>query len=158
MNKGLGADNGSRISLLGWRFSPTLICVLYAHLIGMAFNDIKRTEPFARMAEANGAAAEASVLHCPSPWWSTLLEAFSIKMNGKRISLVLLCSTLAYILSTIVILPLSLLFLVSYNVTLPHDVRFHRIRFNATPLSLSTTPEMFLRIMSRSENDLTETP
>ena len=68
MNKGLRADNGSRTILLGWRFSPTLICVLYAHLIGMAFNDIKRTEPFARMAEVNGAAAEASVLHCPSPW------------------------------------------------------------------------------------------
>lgn len=39
--------------LFGWRFTPTLIAVLYAQMTVILFEDVKRTEPFARLAKAS---------------------------------------------------------------------------------------------------------
>lgn len=155
---GLGTDDGSNVILLGWRFSPTLICVMYAHLVGMAFSDVKKTEPYARMARPSGASAEASVLQVPKPWWSALMEAFSKRKNARRINIPLLCSSLAFITSVLVISPLSLSFLVSFNFALAHDAQFHRIIMDPTPFPLTATPETFLRTTGQLFYNVTGTP
>lgn len=52
-NHGIGGDDGSSMVLFGWRFTPTLIAVLYAQMTVILFEDVKRTEPFARLAKAS---------------------------------------------------------------------------------------------------------
>jgi len=44
-NHGLGDNDGSSMILFGWRFTPTLIAVLYAQMTVILFEDVKRTGP-----------------------------------------------------------------------------------------------------------------
>ena len=40
--------------MLGWKFIPTLIAVVYTQLVAMIFNAVKRTEPFVRLVKPIG--------------------------------------------------------------------------------------------------------
>ncbi|KAF2035152.1 hypothetical protein EK21DRAFT_84780 [Setomelanomma holmii] len=72
----IGADDGSSAILFGWRFTPTLIAVLYAQMTVILFEDVKRTEPFARLANApaGGANAYGTLLQTPRAWWSIFID------------------------------------------------------------------------------------
>ncbi|KAI9929420.1 hypothetical protein MW887_000890 [Aspergillus wentii] len=127
-NYGLGNDDGSTGLLFGWRFSPTLIAVIYIQLSAMLFQDIKRTEPYARMAQPDGATASASVLQTSGAWWNTLHDGFSKKKNGsKRRSWALICATLINIFGFLAISPLSSAFLTSEDVEVRRSVEFTRL-------------------------------
>ncbi|KAF2195638.1 hypothetical protein K469DRAFT_681918 [Zopfia rhizophila CBS 207.26] len=65
-NYGLGAEDGSSMTLFGWRFTPTLIAVLYAQIVLMLFEDVERTEPFAQLAKPS---------HCSTSALTTVLQA-----------------------------------------------------------------------------------
>ena len=70
-NHGLGQDDGSSAILFGWRFTPTLVAVFYTQMVVILFEDSKRTEPFARLANAppGGAAAYGTILQTPKAWY-----------------------------------------------------------------------------------------
>ncbi|EAW15029.1 DUF3433 domain-containing protein [Aspergillus clavatus NRRL 1] len=125
---GLGKDDGSSALVFGWRFSPTLITVIYIQLIAMLFEDAKRTEPFARLARPAGSSAAASILQSPAPWWIALRDSFSRKKNGSRKpNWVFLCATIVNILGFLAISPLSSAFFVSEDVSVPRKVSFRRL-------------------------------
>ncbi|KAJ5888389.1 hypothetical protein N7495_008430 [Penicillium taxi] len=132
---GLGSDNGSSAMLFGWRYSPTMIAVIYVQMTAVLLNDIKRTEPFARLARPEGANAEASILHSPGPWWVVLYDGFATKKNGRR-SWVLICSVLLNIIGFLAISSLSSDFLESQEITVPKLTDFLRL----SPLADSPLP------------------
>jgi hypothetical protein len=126
---GLGADDGSSAILFGWRFTPTLLAVLYTQLTAILFEDAKRTEPFARLAKApaHGATARGTVIQTSRAWWSVFLDAlFKRKAIGKT-SWCLVCAALINILALLVISPLSSALLTSEEVVISKAVEFHRI-------------------------------
>jgi hypothetical protein len=75
-NYGLSAESSA---LFGWAFVPTFIAVVYTQLTVMLFDDVKRTEPFARLAKPSATAPKASrtVLEMPRHWWTTLAHGFN---------------------------------------------------------------------------------
>lgn len=97
---------------LGWRFIPTLIAVLWGQLIVMLFDDIRRTEPFARLASAGSKGLPAAITICQDSRvvWVSLIHGLSIKSNGKR-GWVLVFGSIINIFAFIAISPLSSLLL-----------------------------------------------
>ncbi|KAJ5552258.1 hypothetical protein N7494_001636 [Penicillium frequentans] len=134
-NYGLGTDDGSAALLFGWRYSPTMIVVIYVQLTAMLFDDVKRTEPFARLARPEGAKASNSILHTPGPWWTALYDGFSKKKNGRR-SWILICASFVNILGFLAISPLSSAYLYSEDLDVPQTTDF----FQLAPLSDSPLP------------------
>lgn len=106
-NHGLGPDDGTAALLFGWRFLPTLIAVLYSELVFMLWEDVKRTEPYARMAKSGGASARWTILQGPSLWWTAFVQGFGNQKKGIPSSIALVCATSAFIIGSIIISPLS---------------------------------------------------
>ncbi|KAF2122407.1 hypothetical protein BDV96DRAFT_594294 [Lophiotrema nucula] len=121
---GLGKDDDTSSLLFGWRFTPTLIAVLYCQLTVMLFEDVKRTEPYAHMARSGGASALSTVLSAPGSWWKSLFDGFGRKKTGTPRSWVLICTTLAYIIGLLAISPLSSSMLTSDEVAVKRDGDF----------------------------------
>jgi hypothetical protein len=155
---GLGADDGSDAILVGWRFSPTLICVVYAQLISMLFDDIRRTEPFAKMSRFGGAPAANSVLERPKSWWSVFVDAFRNRKGHGRATIPLQLASFAFIISILIIQPLSSSFLISYNVTLDRSASFRGVALESALLPSTATPEMFLGTTGHLFYNLSGTP
>lgn len=128
-NHGLGADNGSSAILFGWRFTPTLVAVLYAQMTVILFEDAKRTEPFARLAKApaGGASTYGTLLQTPRAWWSIFIDVCFRRKRTGHTSWCLLCAALANVLALLAISPLSSALLTSEEVLVPKSVEFARL-------------------------------
>jgi len=148
---GLGGDDGSSGILFGWRFTPTLLAVLYTQITVILFEDIKRTEPFARLATASsgGASAYGTLLQTPKAWWTVFFDlVFRRKEMGKT-GWSLICSTVLNMLALLAISPLSSALLTSEEVALSKPFDFHRLApMNETALSINATRETYFRTMA----------
>ncbi|KAJ1705681.1 hypothetical protein NYO67_12157 [Aspergillus flavus] len=159
-NYGLGSDDGSSKILFGWRFSPTLVAVIYIQLTAMLVDDVKRLEPFARLAGPEGSEASSSILQKPGAWWNALHDGFSKRKNGgSSRGWVLLCATLVNVLGFLLISPLSSALLVSVDVTVPLQTDFLRLtpRLDA-PLSLSQSRIARFRTISHFAQNVSTSP
>lgn len=134
-NYGLGPDDGSSALLFGWRYSPTMIAVIYVQMTAVLLLDIKRTEPYARLARPQGAEASTSILKAPGAWWNALYDGFAKKKNGSR-SWALICASLLNIFGFMVISPLSSIFLFSENVAVPKATNFLKFSQGDSPLPI----------------------
>ena len=157
-NNGLGDDNNSSILFFGWRFTPTLITVLYAQLIMMVFHDIRRTEPFARMARYGSSDACSTILAPRMSWWTALRSGFSPKKNGGRRNWLLVYASLAYALASLAISPLSSSLLIPNKTMARREMEFKRM----VPGSGSGIPpkagrDTYFRTMSNFVNDIRTT-
>lgn len=132
---GLGPDDGSSALLFAWRYTPTLIAVIYVQMTTVLFEDVKRTEPFARLARPEGAEASSSILSTPGAWWNTLYDGFAKKKNGSR-SWALICVSIVNIVGFVAISPLSSAYLFSDDVVVPKVTDFRRL----TPTTDSPLP------------------
>lgn len=134
-NHGLGADDGSSTLLFGWRYSPTMIAVIYVQMTTVLFEDVKRTEPYARLARPNGAEATSSILKSPGAWWNALYDGFAKKKNGSR-SIILICASFLNIIGFLAISPLSSAILFSEDLVVPRSTEFTSL----TPVENLTLP------------------
>ena len=159
-NYGLGSDNGSSKILFGWRFSPTLVAVIYIQLTAMLVDDVKRVEPFARLAGPQGSEASSSILQKPGAWWNALHDGFSRRKNGgSSRGWVLFCATLVNVLGFLLISPLSSALLVSIDVTVPRQADFLRLTPRSdTPLSLSQSRIARFRTISHFAQNVSTSP
>lgn len=146
---GLGKDDGSSAVYFGWRFSPSIFAVIYVQLTSMLLEDVKRTEPFARLARSGlkGAAASSTILQAPGAWWNALADGFSKKKNGGRRSWLLVSSALINIVAFLIISPLMPSLLESKNVAVSKQIEFTRLAPKSDgPLSLNAGRDTYLRI------------
>jgi hypothetical protein len=126
---GIGPDDGSSAILFGWRFTPTLCAILYAQMTVILFEDVKRTEPFARLAKAppGGASAYGTLLQTPRAWWSIFFDVcFRRKRVGKT-SWALICTACVNVIALLVISLLSSALLTSEEILIPRSMDFTRI-------------------------------
>lgn len=145
---GLGTDDGSSLLLLGWKFSPSLIAVLYVQLTAMLLDDVKRTEPFARLAKASGSRALWTVLNIPGAWWSALYDGLSTAPTKGR-SWVLVCSATLNIIGFLAISPLSSAFLDSKDMPIKKEVDFWQASpIRNSPLLLHADRDVYLRTIA----------
>ncbi|KAI4618006.1 uncharacterized protein J4E87_008015 [Alternaria ethzedia] len=117
---GLGADDGSSAVLFGWRFTPTLLAVLYTQSTVILFEDAKRTEPFARLARApsEGASAYGTLLQTPRAWWAILLDIVLKRKSVGKTSWCLICTAVINVVALLAISPLSSALLTSEEIVI----------------------------------------
>jgi Protein of unknown function (DUF3433) len=147
---GLGEDDGSKGLLFGWRFTPTLIAVLYVQLTAMLLDEIKRTESFARMARAatGGVEASTSILQALEAWWNAFGDGLSKAKNGGKRSYLLLCCASVNIVGFLFISPLSSSLLSSQDLVVSKKAQFTRIEPNhKAVLPLTVERDTYFRTM-----------
>lgn len=148
-NYGLGKDDGSSAVYFGWRFCPSIFAVVYVQLTAMLLEDVKRTEPFARLARPGlqGASASSTILQAPGAWWNALADGFSKEKNNGRRSWLLVSSAFISIIGSLAISPLTPSLLESTNVSVSKQIEFKRLTPKSdAPLSLDAGRETYLRI------------
>lgn len=122
-NSGLGPDSGSSALLFGWRFTPTLLAVLYALCTTTLLTDIRRTEVYARLAKPGGASALATLCFPSRQWWNDPFDALNTRVSGSR-SWILLWASLINIAAFLFISPLSAGLLSPVNVNIMRQESF----------------------------------
>ncbi|KAF1830045.1 hypothetical protein BDW02DRAFT_573425 [Decorospora gaudefroyi] len=148
---GIGADNGSSAILFGWRFTPTLLAVLYTQMTVILFEDAKRTEPFVRLAEApfEGASAHGTVLQTPRAWWAIFFDILLKRRSIGKTSWCLICSAFINILALFAISPLSSALLTSEEVVITRPVDFSRtVPKTGMQLPIVANREVYFKTMS----------
>jgi hypothetical protein len=129
--------------MIGWKFVPNLIAVIYTQLIAMILGAIKRTESFARLAKPieRVPIARYTLLEKSKPWWTTLFQGFQKKRNGGTINWALVLSSTAYILAILGISPMSAALLGSKEVRQSRTESFKRLVVSNTSSALSPRAE-----------------
>lgn len=143
---GLGRDNGSAVTFFGWRFGPSLFAVLYVQMTAMVLDDVKRTEPFARMARPGGAPGSSTIFQSSGAWWNALFDGISKKKNSGRRSWLLIASSLINVLGFLTISPLSPSLLEPVRIPIAKPTNFTGLSTHSA-LPLSTGRETYLRIL-----------
>jgi hypothetical protein len=125
---GICDDNKSAIAFFSWRFLPTLVATVYARLVAILVNDVRRTEIFARLSSRDGAPAAYTVCMPTRSWWNDPFDAWSKKKNGGKRSWALLSASVANLLALLVISPLSAIYLSPAETQFPTKITFFRAR------------------------------
>lgn len=140
-NSGLVDSDGSHNIRLASKFLPTLLAVIYVLSLSVLLDDVKRTEPFARLASAAGAPANKSLTWKAGPWWTALSRSFPGRRGGLRTSWAMFWGAFAFMLGTLVVSPLSSTLMVPQSVVFTQKTDFSllditdSLPLRATPLS-----------------------
>lgn len=115
------------------------------------FEDVKRTEPFARLAKApkEGTSAYGTILQTPRAWWSIFMDTcFRRKSMGKT-SWSLVCAAFVNVIALLAISPLSSALLTSEEIRVPKPTEFNRLGpKNGTQLPAYASRETYFRTMT----------
>ncbi|KAI1121607.1 hypothetical protein F5Y10DRAFT_288276 [Nemania abortiva] len=153
-NSGLVVDDGSGILQIGSKFAPTLLATIYVFLASILLDDVKRTEPFARLSSAGGAPADLSVSWTADAWWNALFNSFPSR--HKKTNWAMLCATLAFVLGFLIISPLSSSLIVSQTIVSPESTRFLQLNIKPSmPIHANPSSETFYRTISSILQNIT---
>lgn len=148
-NSGLVDLDGSPNILLASRFVPTLLAVLYVLSLSVLLDDIKRTEPFARLASAAGAPANKSLTWKAGPWWTALSRSFPGRQGGLRTSWAMFWSAFAFMLGSLVVSPLSSTLMVAQDVVFTERTDFSVLDItDSLPLQADPLSTTYFRTVS----------
>lgn len=148
-NSGLVDLDGSNSILLPSKFLPTLLAVFYVLSLSVLLDDVKRTEPFARLASAAGAPANKSLTWKAGPWWTALSRSFPGRHGGLRTSWAMFWSAFAFMLGSLVVSPLSSTLLVPQNVVFTQRTDFSLLDINdSLPLQVNPLSTTYFRTVS----------
>ncbi|KIW31793.1 uncharacterized protein PV07_03385 [Cladophialophora immunda] len=155
-NNGLARNSNSIALLFGWRFSPTLLAVAYVLLETMLLVDVRRTEVFARLVRNSTSSARDSILHGVDSWWNDPSEALRKQKDGGWRSWGLFWASLANIIGTLVISPLSAGLLSIEDMQIATPTEFNRVAaFHETPLVATADDATYVRSIASSTLGLT---
>lgn len=135
-HNGLQKDTDTAGLLTVRRYLPTVLAVFFTQVLVIISNDIKRTEPFARLARSEQSNVENTLLFTPKAWWSTIIEGLRRKRNSGKTNWVLVLSSLTTGISILALSTLSSSLLASEQVVLRSNVNMKR--FN--PFSIALKP------------------
>lgn len=119
-------------AMVGWKFVPTLVAVIFTQLAAMVLGALKRTEPFARLARPAGhvPVARYTLLEKSKPWWTTFAHGFSHKRNPGSYSWATILSSFAFILAVLGISPLSSALLSTRDAQVRMPIELSRLVLN----------------------------
>ncbi|KEF53489.1 uncharacterized protein A1O9_10464 [Exophiala aquamarina CBS 119918] len=143
LHSGLADDDGSNGTYFLSRFLPTVVAVSYVFATSIILEDVKRSEPYARMSSPAGAPATNTLFWVARAWWTTLYDSLPSKKRGQRFSCSMFCASLVLILGFLILSPFSSTFLVTNDVVFSKDRTFGQLplssRLPIQPTASSTT-------------------
>ncbi|KAI0521002.1 hypothetical protein F5B22DRAFT_653424 [Xylaria bambusicola] len=146
--KGLVADDGSGSIVIFSKLVPTLLAVSQGILLSILLNDVRRTQPFANLASPSGASAAQSLTWIADAWWECLLSSLP-KRHVKKTDWAMLCATVAFMFSFLVMSPFSSTLFVSQDVLFAEEVPFSQLDISsALPLQSNPIGTTYFRTVS----------
>lgn len=136
--KGLVTDDGSGGIIIISKFVPTLLAVVHGILLTILLNDVKRTQPYANLASSSGALAQQSLTWIADSWWECLFASLP-KRHVKKTDWAMLCATVSFIFSFLLMSPFSSTLLVSQDVLFADQQAFSQLDISSA-LSLQLDP------------------
>jgi hypothetical protein len=106
-HNGLQSDTDTASLLFARRFLPTILAVVLTQALVIISNDIKRTEPFARLARPGEPNAKHTLFYKSKAWWSAIRDGLVRRRNSGHIGWVLVLSSLATGISLLAVSTLS---------------------------------------------------
>ncbi|KAI0205212.1 hypothetical protein F4808DRAFT_473290 [Astrocystis sublimbata] len=119
-NLGLAENDGSTAVAISSKFVPTLLAVALSLLATILLDDVKRTEPFARMTAPDGASVKESLTWTTSAWWP-----FPSPLGKGKLPL--FSATLLFMLASLIVSPLSSTLLVAQDVVFDEKTPFKQL-------------------------------
>ena len=161
-NNGLCNNSGSSAFFFAWRFLPTLVAVVYALMVTVLTNDVKRTETFAKLSQPKGSTATSTLLLVGGPWWNDPIEALKKKSNNGQRGWTLFWVSMTNVMAILLVSPLSAGLLSLDEVQISRNEQFNRLQpFHngplGNPLKLqdTSTDETYFRTISSVVQNLT---
>ncbi|KAI0096452.1 hypothetical protein GGR51DRAFT_567199 [Nemania sp. FL0031] len=152
---GLVADDGSGSIIVVSKFVPTLLAVIHGILLSILLNDVKRTHAFANLASPSGASAKLSLTWTADAWWEAFIASLP-KRHTKKTSWALLCATVSFIFSFLIVSPFSSTLLVSQDVLFTEEVTFSQLGISsALPLQSNPIATTYFRTVSNILQNVT---
>ncbi|KAI0460492.1 hypothetical protein F5B21DRAFT_498435 [Xylaria acuta] len=148
--RGLVAEDGSGSITILSKLVPTLLAVVHGIFLSMLLNDVKRTQAFANLASPSGASAKLSLAWTADAWWESPIASLP-KRHAKKTSWswALLCATIAFMFSFLIVLPFSSTLLVSQDVLCTEEVTFSQLDISpALPLQDNRIATTYFRTMN----------
>lgn len=145
-NHGLRQDTDTPGLLIVRRYLPTILAVFFTQAMVMISNDIKRTEPFARLARSEQFDVEHTLLYTSKAWWSTFREGCVRKRNLGKVNWILALSSLATGISILALSSLSSSLLAAEQVALRSNVDMQR--FDPFPMTLEPRRQVYFHTTS----------
>ena len=148
-NQGLGMVQGSGIFLFGWRFTPTILAVIYTLLTTAMVNDIKRTEPYAKLSRPDGASAESSLFLKFRAIWFQPIDALRKSKNDGFRNWALFFALMINIFGLLIILPFSAALFSPRDVSLSRNTSFSKLMPSVSnALELTSDDSVLFRTIS----------
>lgn len=148
-NNGLGDEDSSAILFFGWRFSPTLVAVMYSLLLTSLLLDIRRTEPYSRLSREKGASGLASILFSLDQfWWTDLVAALPRNSDGGKTSWPYLLATVGNVLGFLVIVPLSSALMDPASIPISEVTSFNQLDFRPRTQGPMVDDNTYFRVTS----------
>jgi hypothetical protein len=145
-NHGLRQDTDTAGLLIVRRYLPTILAVFFTQAMVMISNDIKRTEPFARLARSEQFDVEQTLLYTSKAWWSTFREGCMRKRNLGQVNWILVLSSLATAINILALSSLSSSLLAAEQVALRSNVDMQR--FDPFPMTLEPRRQVYFHTTS----------
>jgi hypothetical protein len=150
--------------IFGWQFLPTLVAVLYTQLTVLLFEDVKRTEPFARLADSKvrdkrkGVCARLTILQASKSWWAILKDIFSFRKRGGQNSWIMIFSGLANAVSVLAVSPLSSLLLSVEDIAISRRSSFIRKIPTTSGMNFTADRDTYFRTTDNIFQNTTTSP
>lgn len=148
-NQGLGMVQNTGIFLFGWRFTPTIVATVYTLLTMSVVNDIKRTEPYAKLSRPDGASADSSLFLKFRAMWFQPIDALRKSRNDGFRNWALFWALMVNILGLLIIVPFSSALLSPRDILLTRDKPFFKLATSTSnPIELLSDDSAVLRTIS----------
>jgi len=152
---GLVTDDGSGSVIIVSKFIPTLLAVIHGIFLSILLNDVKRTQAFANLASPSGALGNLSLTWTVETWWESLYVSFPWRRK-KKASWAMLCATVTFMFSFLIVSPFSSTLLVSQDVLFTQDVPFSQLDLAPTlPLRGDAIATTYFRTVSNLLQNVT---
>lgn len=156
LHSGLCDDDGSSGTYFLSRFMPTLVAVAYVFSTSVILDDVKLSEPYARLASPAGAPVTSTLYWIPGAWWSTLYNSLPNKRRTQKFSCTMFCTSLALILGFLILSPFSSTLLVTQDVIFSQHNTFGQLSISSQlPILASASSTTYFRTIGNVLQNVT---
>jgi hypothetical protein len=156
LHSGLGDDDGSNGTYFLSRFLPTLVAVSYVFSTSVILDDIKRSEPYARLSSSAGAPTTNTLFWVAGAWWTTLYESLPNRRRRQGFSCAMFCAALVVILGFLILSPFSSTFLVTQDVVFSEDRTFGQLPLSSRlPIQATASSTTYFRTIGNILQNVT---
>jgi len=132
------------------------VAVSYVFATSIILEDVKRSEPYARMSSPAGAPATNTLFWVARAWWTTLYDSLPNIKQGQKFSCAMFCASMVLILGFLILSPFSSTLLVTNDVVFSKDRIFEQLPLSPSlPIQAAASSTTYFRTIGNVLQNVT---